>query len=153
MTDEPEKTGESGTSDKDEKLYSQAELDEMLCAEREMLEKKLAESEKLAAMSERERSDYRRGMLDKELAEREAAVAKRELVADAYEKLTAAGLPKQLTLCLNYDSKDECDASLEAVSRAFIDAVTAAVNERVRGRAPKYTSAPDADPFLDGLRS
>ena len=135
-----------------EKLYSQAELDAMLRNEREQLEKKLAEAEKLAAMSESARSDYKREMLTRELAEREAAVAKRELIMDAADRLAAAGLPKQLSLCLNYDSKDECQASLEAVSRVFIDAVTAAVNERVRGRSPKFMPAQGNDPFLDGLK-
>lgn len=134
-----------------EKLYTQADLDEKLTAEREQLEKKLAEAEKLAGMSESARSDYRREMLDKELCEREAAVAKRELMADAAEKLEAAGLPKQLAVCLNYSGRDECQLSLEAVGRAFESAVTAAVNDRIRGRAPKLSSGKPGDAFLEGL--
>lgn len=149
---EKAETDRTDETENGEKFYSQAELDAMLQNERELLEKKLAEAEKLAAMSESARSDYKRELLTRELAEREAAVAKRELIADAADRLAASGLPKQLSLCLNYDSRDECYASLEAVSRVFIDAVTAAVNERMHGRSPKSMPAQGNDPFLDGLK-
>ena len=135
----------------DEKLYTKAELDELLNAEREQLGRKLAEAEKLAGMSEAARSDYKRELLDKELSEREAAVARRELMADAVEKLEAAGLPKQLAACLNYSGRDECLLSIETIGRAFTGAVTAAVNERIRGKAPKLSADGSCDAFLNGL--
>ncbi len=134
-----------------EKTYTRAELDTLIEKERDMYEKKLAEAEKLASMSEDARLDYRRGLLDKELSEREAAVAKRELMADAAEKLEAAGLPKQLAACLNYSGTEECSRSLEAVGKAFEEAVAGAVNERLRGRVPKISASGAKDAFLDGL--
>ena len=135
----------------EDKLYTQSQLDELIETERGEFAKKLAEAEKLAAMSEAERSDYRRGQLDAELAEREAAVAKRELMADAYEMLEKAGLPKQLAVCLDYSDQKACERSFGTVSRAFESAVSSAVNERVRGKAPKLSAGGPADAFLAGL--
>ncbi|MBR5088933.1 MAG: DUF4355 domain-containing protein [Ruminiclostridium sp.] len=142
---------EKGSEPSGEKLYTQSQLDELLGAEREQLAKKLAEAEKLAAMSEAARTDYRREMREKELSEREAAVEKRELMADALELLEAAGLPKQLAACLNYSGREMCDRSIEAVGTAFESAVAAAVNERIRGKTPKISSGGTNDAFLAGL--
>ena len=55
----------STAAEKDEKLYSQAELDMRVNAECEKLRKKLAEAEKLSEMSEKERAEHRRGQLEK----------------------------------------------------------------------------------------
>ncbi len=143
-----ENAGETVT---EEKLYTKEEFEKALVAEREEFAKKLAEAEKLASMSERERDDHRRETLERSLAEREAAVAKRELAAEAAEKLSAAGLPKELSACLDYSGRDECDRSLEIVGRAFEESLTAAVNQRMRGIPPKFAPGGAKDAFLDGL--
>lgn len=135
----------------EEKLYSERELNELLESGMSELRKKLAETEKLALMDAEEKVKYRREMAEKELAQREAAVAKRELMAAAIEKLAEADLPKQLASCLCYDSEEECDRSILAVSEAFREAVTRAVNQRLKGNAPKLISGTDRDAFLDGL--
>ena len=136
----------------EQRLYTQEQLDERLEIERKQFAEKLAEAEKLAAMPENDRSDYKRKMLEKELAEREAAVAKRELMADAVEKLESAGLPRQLAVCLDYSGKEQWQLSLETVCRTFQTAVSAAVNERMCGRIPKLsTSGTGSDAFLEGL--
>lgn len=134
-----------------EKLYTQAELDGALNAEREKFAAKLAETEKLAAMSEEKKAEYLRGQLEKSLAEREAAVAKRELMSDAADKLAAEGLPKTLAECLDYSGKEACALSLERVSAAFENALAEAVTMRLRGRTPKFAPASGSDAFLDGL--
>ena len=151
VTDDAGAENSAGTDKAKEKLYSQAELDEFLKAQRELAEKKIAEVKKLAEMSEAERTAYSRELIGKELAEREAAVARRELAADALDMLAEAGLPKQLAACLNYANRDDCEASIAAVKTAFENAVSAAVNERIRGRIPKFSSANPTDAFLDGL--
>ncbi len=150
-TEEATETSAADTQPAEEKLYTQAELDELLRAERECADKKLAEVKKLSEMSESDRAAYSRNLVEKELAEREAAVAKRELTADALDMLAEAGLPKQLAACLNYANRDDCEASFTAVRTAFESAVSAAINERIRGRTPKLSSASISDAFLDGL--
>lgn len=140
-----------GTEASEEKLYSERELNELLENGVSELRKKLAETEKLALMDAEEKVRYRREMAEKELAQREAAVAKRELMAAAIEKLAEADLPKQLASCLCYDSEEECDRSIMAVSEAFREAVAKAVNQRLKGNAPKLITGTDRDAFLDGL--
>lgn len=142
---------ELGAGTGKERMYTQAEFDAAVEAERGKYETKLAEAEKLSAMSTEKRAEYLRGQLEKSLAEREAAVARRELMAEAVEKLDAAGLPKQLAECLDYSGREERDESLVRVGKAFEDALTAAVTQRLRGRTPKLASGGSSDAFLEGL--
>ncbi len=152
MADENTVTAENEAKEtEEEKLYTQAELDGALNAEREKFAAQLAETEKLAAMSEEKKAEYLRGQLEKSLSEREAAVARRELMADAAEKLTAAGLPKALAECLDYSGKEACKLSLGKVSAAFENALSEAVTQRLRGRTPRFAPTGVNDAFLDGL--
>ena len=121
---QPEKT--SG----EEKLYSEKELKELIEKETEALKNKLDETEKLARMDAEEKVKYSREMAEKRLREREIAVAKRELMATAIEKLSEADLPKGLAACLSYESEESCLESISAVSEAFREAVSEAVNRR-----------------------
>lgn len=142
---QPEKT--SG----EEKLYSEKELKELIEKETEVLKNKLDETEKLARMDAEEKVKYSREMAEKRLREREIAVAKRELMATAIEKLSEADLPKGLAACLSYESEESCLESISAVSEAFREAVSEAVNRRLKGNAPKLISPTGKDAFLDGL--
>ncbi len=151
MENEKNVKNENETVNDGEKLYTQKQLDTAVENERRELGKKLAEAEKLAAMTESKRADYKREQLEKQLMEREAAVAKRELMADAVGMLTEDGLPVQLAQCLNYSDRRSCEESFEAVKKAFGAAVSAAVGERLRGCSPKRSVGGSADAFLDGL--
>ena len=141
----------SGIPEPDEKLYTQAEFKELLEAEREKFEEKLAEAEKLAGMSEDARSEYKRELLDKELSEREAAVAKRELMAEASERLTDVGLPRELAKCLDYSGRKEFEISLREISRLFGDAVSSEIRGRINRKPPMRASCDSSDAFLTGL--
>ena len=89
------------------------------------LEEKLSEAKKLEKLNAEQKAEYERQMKDKALAEREAAVAKRELTAEAISQLAEKGLPQELSTCLNYDSVEACKSSLEAILRA--DSMTSAL--------------------------
>ena len=144
-------TAEKAPADKGEKLYTQEQLDSALEKERTEFGKKLAEAEKLAAMTESSRADYKRVQREKALEKREAAVAKRELMADALAMINDAGLPVQLAQCLDYSDRRACEESFDAVKKAFGAAVTAAIGERMRVCAPKRSFSGSVDAFLDGL--
>lgn len=135
----------------DEKLYTQAEFDELLKAEREKFNEKLAEAERLAGMTEDARSEYKRELLEKELSERETAVAKRELMVEATERLTDAGLPRELAKCLDYSGRKEFEISLKEISRLFGDAVSSEVRGRINRKPPRRASGENSDAFLTGL--
>ena len=52
------------------------------------------------------------------------------------EQLAEKGLPMSLAAVLNYTSAEECAASIEAVGKAFQEAVEKAVNDRLAGGKP-----------------
>ena len=108
--------------------------------------KKLAEAkteaEKMAAMNAEQKAQYEREQKETELKSREAAITKRELVATAKEQLAEKGLPLHLASVLSYTSAEECTASIEAVEKAFREAVDAGVAQRLSGGKPPK-KAPD----------
>lgn len=101
----------------------------------------LTEQEKLAKMKADEKAQYEREKQEKALRDREAAITRRELTASARETLVEKGLPAELSTVLNYESADTCKESLDAVEKAFKEAVEKAVNDKLRGSASKPGAA------------
>lgn len=97
---------------------------------------KLSEAEKLAKMTQEERNKYNQQKREKELADKEAAITKRELMAEAKITLAEKKLPVGLAEVLSYTDADACSKSIEAVEKAFQEAVEAAVQERLKGGTP-----------------
>ena len=131
-----------------EKTFTQADVDkiisERLRKEQVRFEKKLEneklEAEKLAKMKKDERVEYETQKKLAELEERERAIQERELKAEAYNILAQKGLPKELADILNYSDAETCNASIDAVEKAFQVAVEKAVNEKLKGNTPKSPS-------------
>ena len=94
------------------------------------------EAEKMAKMNAEQKAQYEREKQAKELADREAAITRRELMATAKEQLQEKGLPISLAAVLNYASAEECTASIDAVGKAFQEAVEKAVDDRFTGGKP-----------------
>lgn len=105
---------------------------------------KVSEAEKLAKMTDGEKAQYLQQKREKELTDREAAVTRKELMAEAKNKLAEKKLPPGLAETLNYTDAESCDKSMEAVEKAFREAVEAAVNERLKGDRPPG-APPDGD--------
>lgn len=106
------------------------------------IENARTEAEKLAKMNAEQKAQYEREKKDQELAKREAELTERELKATARETLVSKNLPPSLADVLNYENAEACNKSIEAVEKAFREAVAAGVDEKLRGgKAPK--KAPD----------
>lgn len=97
---------------------------------------KVSEAEKLAKMTKEEKSAYMQQKKETELSQREAAITKRELMAEAKNTLAEKKLPVSLAETLNYSDADACKKSIEAVEKAFKEALEAAVEERMKGGDP-----------------
>lgn len=112
------------------------------------------EAAKLAKMKADEKAEYERQKREQALADREAAITKRELHAEAVTQLTEKGLPASLADILDCTNAENCKKSMEAVEKAFGEAVEKAVNERLKGYTPKKGTGNQsgADSFLEGLR-
>ena len=87
-------------------------------------------------MNADQKAQYEREKKEKELSAREAEITKRELSAQAKETLAEKGLPIQLADILNYTDADSCQKSMDAVEKAFKEAVDKAVKDKLAGGAP-----------------
>nr|WP_297935356.1 DUF4355 domain-containing protein [uncultured Lachnoclostridium sp.] len=112
------------------------------------------EAEKMAKMNAEQKAQYEREKQDKELADREAAITKRELMATAKEQLAEKRLPISLASVLNYSSAEECTASIDAVGKAFQEAVEKEVNDRLAGgKPPKKANNPAATFTMEQIKA
>lgn len=94
------------------------------------------EAQKLAKMNAEQKSKYEEDKRIAELDKREKDITTRELKAQAYETLAEKNLPKELIGTLNFSDAESCNASIEAVEKAFQSAVEKAVNDKLRGGNP-----------------
>ena len=101
-----------------------------------LMDDKLSEAEKLAKMNKEEKEEYLRQKHEKELADRESAMTRRELMAEAKNTLAEKKLPVGLAEVLNYADADSCNKSIDAVEKAFQEAVQIAVEEKLKGGTP-----------------
>lgn len=109
-----------------------------------MTDDKLSEAEKLAKMTEEEKTKYLQQKREKNLTDREAAVTRKELMAEAKNTLASDNLPVELAEVLDYTEADSCMKSMEKVKSAFQKAVEAAVEEKLKGGKPPK-KAPETD--------
>lgn len=101
-----------------------------------LMDNKLSEAEKLAKMNKEEKADYLQKKKEKELADKEEALTRRELMAEAKNTLAEKKLPVGLAEVLNYSDAESCNKSIDAVEKAFQEAVQAAVEEKLKGGVP-----------------
>ncbi len=105
----------------------------------------LDEAARVSRMSDGERAEYDAARRESDLAEREKNLARRELRADALEEPEKRGLPKALADAVGYDSRAGMLASVDAVEKAFRQAVQTAVEERLRGVSPAAGASAQGD--------
>lgn len=140
--------GDKGAGDGGGKSFSQEDLNKILSErlgkEKSKWEKDLqtkldeakTEAEKLAKMNAEDKAEHERQKREKALADRESDITRRELRATALEQLSEKKLPLSLAEVLVYTDADATNKSLEAVEKAFREAVEAGVNERLKGDPP-----------------
>ena len=109
---------------------------------------KLSEAEKLAKMTKEEKAQYLAQKQEKALAAREADITKRELMAEAKNTLAEKKLPVGLAEVLDYTDAESCSKSIEAVEKAFQEAVQAAVEEKLKGGTPPKKAPTGGDDDL-----
>lgn len=107
---------------------------------------KLSEAEKLAKMTKEEKAQYLSQKQERALAASEADITRRELMAEAKNTLAEKKLPVGLAEVLNYTNAESCNKSIDAVEKAFQEAVQAAVDEKLKGGpAPKKAPSGGGD--------
>ena len=151
------KPAENNPAPASDKTFSQADVDRIVAERLERQQKKFAaekeEAAKLAKMNAEEKAKYAAQKREEELKARETAIQQKELRFEALNILEEKGLPSKLVDCLNLTSADTCKASIESIQTAFSEAVTAAVDARLRSNDPPPFSGGNkpVDAFLDGF--
>lgn len=143
---EPAETGTQKPQEmeatQEEKTFTQEEVNEIV---RRRLSK---EREKFTSLMDSEG--------EKKLIEREKAVLKRELRADAMDKLKESGLPVSLADLLDYSDEESYTASFERVRGVFEpaikEAVTKARTDMLRGSSPRSGQVQPVDNIREAFR-
>lgn len=130
-------------------------ITERLKSEQKRWEKKAAdekaEAERVAKMSADEKAKHEQEKREREFAEREAALARKERTATARDLLAEKGLPASLIGAVDVSSDETVQPSVDALAKAFADAVSAEVTKKLAGAPPKTGSPAKSDPFHEGL--
>ena len=110
-----------------EKKYTDADVDRII-------------AKKIAAERKRMSKLFNEEQQESEIEVRERNVMVRELKADAKDALISDGLPISLANVLNYNSKEDMEASYAEITKVFKEALQQAAIERFRGPVPKASS-------------
>lgn len=142
-----------------EKTFTQDELNKILAdrlkSEQKRWEKKAAdekaEAERVAKMTADEKAKHEQSKREREFAEREAALQRKERTATARDLLAEKGAPASLIGAVDVSSDEAVAPSVEAIVKAFNEAVSAEVTKKLASAPPKSGSSAKADPFREGL--
>lgn len=139
------------------KTFTQEEVDKMISERLARQQKKFdtekEEAAKLAKMNAEEKAKYAAQKREEELTARETAIQKKELRFEALNILEENKLPAQLVDCIDLTSAETSKASIEAIKTAWAEALTAAVDARLRSDNPPPYSGGNkpTDAFLQGF--
>ena len=146
---EPAEPRTSEEQQKDEKKYTDAEVDEIINKKfakwKSEQEAKESEAKKLARMNADEKKDYQLKQREQELADREQAIARKELTAEAKSMLSERDLPVELVAVVDLSSADSVTESINTIQKAWSEAVQKGVSERLKGGAPMKSATQGAD--------
>ena len=142
-----------------EKTFTQDELNRILAdrlkSEQKRWEKKAAdekaEAERVAKMTADEKAKHEQAKREREFADREAALARKERTAPARDLLSERGMPSALLGAVDVSSDEAVQPSVEALAKAFSEAVSAEVSKKLAGAPPKTGEPARTDPFREGL--
>lgn len=155
-----------GKSEKDEKKYSDADLDEIIGkkfakwqTEQDKKVKAAAEeAKKLAEMNAQQKAEYERDKandekaeLQKELDEYKRQATLAEMTKTARKMLTDEGIsaPDEILARLVTTDAEETKAAVDSYSKVFKEAVENAVKDRLRGEIPKKGTGGIATPVTE----
>lgn len=120
-------SGEAEPGQKPEKKYTDEDVDRII-------------AKRIAAERKRMSKLFNDEQQESELDKRERDVLKRELRADAKERLASEGLPVALADLINYSDKEESEKSLDEVTATFRAAVAQGVKDALKGNAPRVST-------------
>lgn len=139
------------------KTFTQEEVDRLISERLNRQQKKFdaekEEAAKLAKMNAEQKAQYEAKKREEELTAREQAIKEKELRYTALNILEENKLPSKLVECLNLSSAEACNKSIETIKTAWAEALTAAVDARLKSKQPPQYSGGNGktDAFLEGF--
>jgi hypothetical protein len=137
------KTTGKAAEEKDEKKYSDADLDKIINKKfaqwQDKQQKAVDEAAKLATMNATQKAEYERDQLKKELDELKRKDSLAEMSKTARKILADDGInvsDELLTVLVSTDA-EKTKAAVDGFKTAFKEAVEATVKERLKGEPPK----------------
>jgi hypothetical protein len=100
---------------------------------------------RISKMTDEEKDKYFKDKADREARERERELTRRELMLDARDALAEKNLPADFVQLLDYSDKDKMTDSIEKLEAAFTKSVSAAVDERLKGKKPPKDARTEED--------
>ena len=104
------------------------------------LEAEKKEAVRLAGLDEKQRAEEEKKRSKAEFEKEKAEFARKQLIFDTKEKLSGKKLPTQFAEMLTGTDEEDTDKNIESFESMFAEAVTAAVNERLKGKTPRTPS-------------
>lgn len=104
-----------------------------------LTDSKVSEAEKLAQMTGEEKEKYRADKAERELADLKRQIALGDMAKTARKMLSdeQVSIPDEIIMNLVSDDAEKTKESVEGFTKAFKEAVNAAVKEALRGNPPK----------------
>lgn len=118
------------------KTYGQDYIDKLLADQKAAQDAAVKEALRVAGMDAEGKAAYEKEKAEKGLADREAAIALRELKADAKEVLAGNGIPAEFLDVLVGKDLKETRKNTETFKKQFDAAVQAQVEKRLSGKTP-----------------
>ena len=140
--DDGGKSGKGDESGKDEKKYSDADLDRIISQKfarwQKEHDKKVSEAAKLATMTEQEKAEHERDQFKKELEDLKKANNLAEMGKQARKMLSDDGInvPDALVDLIVSDDAETTKTAVQQFSKLFQSAVKAAVKDALKGGTP-----------------
>lgn len=131
---------------KREAKYTDDDLDRIIGEKfakwKEKEQKAVDEAKKLAEMNAQQKAEYERDQLKKELAELKRKDSIAEMTKTARKMLSDSNIniPDELLGMMVTADAEETKAAIDGFSKAFSEAVEAAVKERLKGEPPRRGS-------------
>lgn len=129
--------------DTGEKKYSDADvnkiIDQKFAEWQKKQDKAVDEAKKLSEMNAQQKAEYERDKLQKELDEYKRKDSIAEMTKTARKMLSDSGItiPDELLAMMVTPNADDTKAAVDGFSKAFTEAVEAAVKERLKGEPPR----------------
>lgn len=152
-----DKNVDTETTEKHEKTYTQAEVDELtknlltqeevdkiidkrFAREKAKAEEEKKEAERLSRLSAEERAKEESKKKDEEIAKLQAEINRNNLEKDTIDRLNQEGLSLEFKSFLMQENAEKTNEAIKAFKEVYNKAVQAEVEKRFKGKTPKGSS-------------